>query len=230
MVTGSPRVILRQRFLLFYLFTFLPFIAEDWYSCFPRWLRELSPPFQNGWGVLRNQRALKAQKYKAWGNAPGIVPVHAMRAVGAKVAVGVTTASIFDNGTPDHFHDNCHWYRLPGLTLRYFYRKQAASRSSEQAHDARLALFLRLQRDKSLMIVYLGRCPRLYTFALSARVDHMGLAHRCHGSHPRHLPWLHRRTYCARSPLGDGQGYYSTFLSACPAFRDFPYGCMESIH
>ena len=184
MVTGSPRVILRQRFLLFYLFTFLPFIAEDWYSCFPRWLRELSPPFQNGWGVLRNQRALKAQKYKAWGNAPGIVPVHAMRAVGAKVAVGVTTASIFDNGTPDHFHDNCHWYRLPGLTLRYFYRKQAASRSSEQAHDARLALFLRLQRDKSLMIVYLGRCPRLYTFALSARVDHMGLAHRCHGSHP----------------------------------------------
>ena len=126
--------------------------------------------------MLRNQRALKAQKYKAWGNAPDIVPVHAMRAVGAKVAVGVTTASIFDNGTPDHFHDNCHWYRYPGLTLRYFYRKQAAPRPSEQAHGARLALFLRLQRDNSLVIVYLGRCPRLYTVALSARVGYSYVA------------------------------------------------------
>ena len=43
----------------------------------------------------------------------------------------------------------------------YFYRKQAAPRPSEQAHGARLALLLRLQRDNSLMVVYLGRCPRL---------------------------------------------------------------------
>ena len=30
------------------------------------------------------QRALQAQQYRAWGNAPGIVTIHAMRAVGAK--------------------------------------------------------------------------------------------------------------------------------------------------
>ena len=45
-------------------------------------------------GMARKQRALKAQQYIAWGNAPGIVPRWAMRAVGAKVAVGVTTAGL----------------------------------------------------------------------------------------------------------------------------------------
>ena len=35
-------------------------------------------------------RALKAQKYKAWGNAPGTQPPNYCRAVGAKVAVDVT--------------------------------------------------------------------------------------------------------------------------------------------
>ena len=43
----------------------------------------------------------------------------------------------------------------------YFYRKQAAPRPSEQAHGAQLALLLRLQRDNSLVVEYLGRCPRL---------------------------------------------------------------------
>ena len=33
---------------------------------------------------------------------------------------------------------------------------------------------MRLQRDNSSVVVYLGRCPRLYTFALSARVGHTG--------------------------------------------------------
>ena len=69
------------------------------------------------------------QKYKAWGNAPGIVPPWVMRAVGAKAV---------------------------------------------QAERHELALLLRLQRDNSSVVVYLGRCPRLYTFALSARVGHTG--------------------------------------------------------
>ena len=56
------------------------------------------------------------------------------------------------------------------LSLHFFYIKQAAPRPSEQAHGARLALLLRLQRDNSLVVVYLGRCPRLYTAALSAHV------------------------------------------------------------
>ena len=38
-------------------------------------------------------RALKAQKYKAWGNAPGTQPPNYCRAVGAKVAVGVTSGN-----------------------------------------------------------------------------------------------------------------------------------------
>ena len=57
----------------------------------------------------------------------------------------------------------------------YFYRTQVAPRLSAQTHGARLALLLRLQRDNSLMVVYLGRCPRLYTAALSARIAHAGL-------------------------------------------------------
>ena len=57
------------------------------------------------------------------------------------------------------------------LTLRYFYRKQAAPRPSEQARGAQLALFLRLQRALPMWGLYLGRCPRLYTVGLTARVD-----------------------------------------------------------
>ena len=98
-----------------------------------------------------------------------------MRAVGAKVAVGVIVADMVDVYFPAHLHGNGYWHYPPGLMLRYFYRKQAASRPSEQARGARLALLLRLQRDNSLMVVYLGRCPRLYTAALSARVAHAGL-------------------------------------------------------
>ena len=130
----------------------------------------------------RNQRALKAQKFIAWGNAPGIVPRWAMRAVGAKVAVGVTTAglpvtvaificimlvlALFPSITPTAtFIERRlrlgHPSKLMTLGLHFFYIKQAAPRPSEQAHGARLALLLRLQRDNSLMVVYLGRCPRL---------------------------------------------------------------------
>ena len=98
-----------------------------------------------------------------------------MRAVGAKVAVGVIVADMVDVYFPAHLHGNGYWHYPPGLMLRYFYRKQAAPRPSEQAHGARLALLLRLQRDNSLMVVYLGRCPRLYTAALSARIAHAGL-------------------------------------------------------
>ena len=94
------------------------------------------------------------------------------RAVGAKVAVGVIVADMVGVYFPAHLHGNGYWHYPPGLMLRYFYRKQAAPRPSEQAHGARLALLLRLQRDNSLLIVYLGRCPRLYTVALSARVAH----------------------------------------------------------
>ena len=60
------------------------------------------------------------------------------------------------------------------LGLHCFYIKQAAPRPFEQAHGARLALLLRLQRADRLMVVYLGRCPRLRTVALSARVGHTG--------------------------------------------------------
>ena len=98
-----------------------------------------------------------------------------MRAVGAKVAVGVIVADMVDVYFPAHLHGNGYWHYPPGLMLRYFYIKQAASRPSEQARDARLALLLRLQRDNSLVVVYLGRCPRLYTSAPSARVGHAGL-------------------------------------------------------
>ena len=107
------------------------------------------------------QRALKAQQCKAWGNAPGITPTQTKRAVGAKVAVGVIVADMVDVYFPAHLRGNGYWHYPPGLMLRYFYRKQAAPRPSGQAHDARLALLLRLQRDNSLMVVYLGRCPRL---------------------------------------------------------------------
>ena len=83
------------------------------------------------------------------------------RAVGAKVAVGVIVADMVGVYFPAHLHGNGYWHYPPGLMLRYFYRKQAAPRPSEQTHGARLALLLRLQRDNSLMVVYLGRCPRL---------------------------------------------------------------------
>ena len=43
--------------------------------------------------------ALKAQKYKAWGNAPGITTHIAKRAVGAKV----TKRPIYRNNTYDYF-------------------------------------------------------------------------------------------------------------------------------
>ena len=46
------------------------------------------------WWYLRNQRALKAQQSTAWGNAPGTQPLSYCRVVDAKVAVGVTTASL----------------------------------------------------------------------------------------------------------------------------------------
>ena len=64
--------------------------------------------------------------------------------------------------------------KLMVLGLHCFYIKQAAPRPFEQAHGARLALLLRLQRADRLMVVYLGRCPRLRTVALSARVGHTG--------------------------------------------------------
>ena len=67
-------------------------------------------------------------------------------------------------------HEGCRQSNAYG----YFYRKQAAPRPFEQAHGARLALLLRLQRADRLMVVYLGRCPRLRTVALSARVGHTG--------------------------------------------------------
>ncbi len=63
-------------------------------------------------------------------------------------------------------HGNC----CRSNHLRHFYINQAATRPSEQAHGTRLALLLRLQRADSLWAVYLGRCPRLCTAALSARV------------------------------------------------------------
>ena len=69
-----------------------------------------------------------------------------------------------------------HLRKLMVLGLHFFYIKQAAPRPSEQAHGTRLALLLRLQRDNSLVIVYLGRCPRLYTVALSARVGYSYVA------------------------------------------------------
>ena len=67
------------------------------------------------------------------------------------------------------YRDNGHLYYLLVLTLRYFYRKQASLRLSEQAHGTQLALFLRLQRALYLGWPYLGRCPRLYTAAPTAR-------------------------------------------------------------
>ena len=62
-----------------------------------------------------------------------------------------------------------HLGKLLALGLHFFYIKQAAPRPSEQAHGTRLALLLRLQRDNSSVAIYLGRCPRLYTSALTAR-------------------------------------------------------------
>ena len=99
-----------------------------------------------------------------------------MRAVGAKVAVGVAPAGVtvtmgllVSIMVTIGIVSQCNAYG-------YFYRKQAAPRPSEQAHGARLALLLRLQRDNSLVVVYLGRCPRLYTAALTARVAQTGLS------------------------------------------------------
>ena len=92
------------------------------------------------------------------------------------------------------------------LGLHFFYIKQVAPRPSEQAHGARLALLLRLQRDNSLMVVYLGRCPRLYTSALSARVGYMGIVRGHHGIVPRHLPWPWGRAFGTRWPHGFARG------------------------
>ena len=47
-----------------------------------------------------------------------------MRAVGAKVAVGVIVADMVDVYFPAHLHGNGYWHYLSGLVLRYFYRKQ----------------------------------------------------------------------------------------------------------
>ena len=103
-------------------------------------------------------------------------PTRTMRAVGAKVAVGVTPAGVtvtmgllVSIMVTIGIVSQCNAYG-------YFYRTQVAPRLSAQAHGARLALLLRLQRDNSLLIVYLGRCPRLYTVALSARVGYSYVA------------------------------------------------------
>ena len=79
------------------------------------------------------QRALKAQKYKAWGNAPGTQPPNYCRAVGAKA---VQAERITHGGT------------IPGALPQalYFCIKQATPWPLEQAHGDRLALFLRFQR------------------------------------------------------------------------------------
>ena len=88
-------------------------------------------------------------------------PTRTMRAVGAKVAIGVTPAGVtvtmgllVSIMVTIGIVSQCNAYG-------YFYRTQVASRPSAQAHGARLALLLRIQRDNSLMVVYLGRCPRL---------------------------------------------------------------------
>ena len=67
------------------------------------------------------------------------------------------------------YRDNGHLYYLLVLTLRYFYRKQAALRLSEQAHGTQLALFLRLQRAFLMWKRYMRRCSRLFSAALTAR-------------------------------------------------------------
>ena len=69
--------------LPFYFFTFL---RGDRYFRFERWTLVNLWELRMWWGCLRNQHALKAQKFIAWGNAPGIAHPHARRAVGAKVA------------------------------------------------------------------------------------------------------------------------------------------------
>ena len=82
-----------------------------------------------------------------------------------------------------------HLRKLMVLGLHFFYIKQAAPRPSEQAHGTRLALLLRLQRDNSLVIVYLGRCPRLYTV----------VENRLHLGHPSKLMALGLHCFCAFS-------------------------------
>ena len=99
-----------------------------------------------------------------------------MRAVGAKVAKRQNGRNVHCNLQYPNKYSPWHGCARGNNACGYFYRKQVAPRPSEQAHGARLALLLRLQRDNSLVVVYLGRCPRLYTVALSARVGYSYVA------------------------------------------------------
>ena len=101
----------------------------------------------------------------------------------------------------------------------YFYRKQAAPRPSEQAHGARLALLLRLQRDNSLVVVYLGRCPRLYTAALSARVAHSGLRMGFVENVGVVIGSLKVGLFVSRDGHGNGYGHSSRYRNGSQAAR-----------
>ena len=92
-------------------------------------------------------------------------------ALGMDALAEITPAATFIESRQRLGHSG----KLMTLGLHFFYIKQAAPRPSEQAHGTRLALLLRLQRDNSSVAIYLGRCPRLYTSALSARAVHAGL-------------------------------------------------------
>ena len=84
-----------------------------------------------------------------------------MRAVGTKVAKRQNGRNVPHNLQYLNKHSPWHGQVLEDNAYGYFYRKQAAHRPVEQARGSRLTLLLRLQRDKSSVVVYLGRCPRL---------------------------------------------------------------------
>ena len=81
-------------------------------------------------------RALQAQQYGAWGSAPGTQPTDYLRAVGAKVAVGVTRQPCSVPGAWPAYVPMPMTNGSPDLALRYCCIKQAAPRPSGQAHGS----------------------------------------------------------------------------------------------
>ena len=109
----------------------------------------------------REQRALKAQQYKAWGNAPGTQPSNYCRAVSAKeVQAERHELAQMAEAQPAFYKSSRRRYireqrQYPYYTCEY----HIGCGGYPRGFDA--SLLLRLQRALHAGERYLGRCPRL---------------------------------------------------------------------
>ncbi len=81
--------------------------------------------------IMCEQRALKTQKFTAWGSVPGNTPTNLLSRYRRKSSEALSQGS----NTCTHYCVNrkhpIYQAALKGNTYGYFYRKQAASRPSE---------------------------------------------------------------------------------------------------